>query len=406
MFVLSLTSQGEWVDRCDYSDLLQELQGSPDPITLVLYIHGWKHGPDSLDRYKFEALVGQIATKENELWIRASQSTTRSDEPRRVVGIYIGWPGETVAIPVIRELTYWGRQKAADRISQSGIVAKIISGIRSVRLGPRLSTLHMPADRVDQRRREDHFIYIGHSFGARILLNATAQLQIEAVERSHPGNLERIVSRSNINPRRRDAAPYACIDSGALSILLNPAVEAFTFSSFHNVRRSDHSFSSIQQPVMLVVASENDEATKIAFPLGQALGLNWHEKELSTIGNYPQFQTHTLQKEGHCDSRGDRWYDGFSTTTGICLQRHSHDRPSFEDIQMGDSSPANSLLTANQAAGDAERYPNYSGNPFLVARASREVVNGHNGIWQPSFSEWLTEFIAKANAERKVHPCL
>jgi hypothetical protein len=381
VFTLKLTSQGEWVDRCDYADLLQELQANLEPLKIVLYVHGWKHGPESADRRRFGELIEKMAVAER------SKTSSSSAEPRKIVGIYIGWPAHTIDIPIFEELTYWGRQKAADRISQSGIVAKIVAGIASVRGA--ISSTPIPHQPLNQ----DQFIFIGHSFGARILLTATSQLLIQDVEGAHPGSRQPTLSGPPTDPESIQGWPYRCVPSKRLIVLLNPAVEAFTYSFFHNTRRSDHEFRVGQQPLILMVATNNDSATRTAFPIGQAIGLNWHDKELTTIGNYKPFQTHTLTKTRICRS-GVSWFDGFQTKDGLCLERLV-----VEDEVDGVASRETMI---NRRMG-AVRMGNQSRNPFVVAHTNANIVDGHNGIWGDDFTTWLITFINTREAEA---PCI
>ncbi len=381
VFLLSLTSQGEWADRCQLSDLLQELQGSPESLVVVLYVHGWKHGPESEDRERFSEFVETISIREEAF---ASKRSGRGPKARRVVGIYVGWPGQTVALPLLEELTYWGRQKAADRISQSGIVAKIVAAVRSVRQTGFTSSGPLP-------HSGDLYLFVGHSFGARILLTATAQMQIQELESNHPGTMEALTSMSTQLRRGRAPSPYGCIRGVAtLMVLLNPAVEAFTYSPFQNVRRGDHVFNVGQQPVMLTIASENDWATRLAFPIGQTIGLNWHEKERATIGNFEAYATHRLTVKKICGGKSARWFDRFQSPLGVCMERLDAPAVDIEGVRNPNT--------------DA-RFPVHAGNPFLVARASKEVIDGHNGLWRSRFTGWLADFTLTVDRERRENGC-
>jgi hypothetical protein len=45
---------------------------------------------------------------------------------------------------------------------------------------------------------------------------------------------------------------------------------------------------------MITVSTDNDWATKTAFPIGQMLGLSFDERAQTTLGNYKRYYTHTL----------------------------------------------------------------------------------------------------------------
>jgi hypothetical protein len=354
-FPVALTSQGELVDRCQWTDLMQEL-AVPAPTTVALYVHGWKHdsADDDPDRLQFEKFVNALAAN--------GAGSFTDGPPRRVVGVYVGWPAATLKVPILENLTYWGRQKAADRISQAAIVAKLIASIRSVR--------QRWGKFASNSTGHDLFVFVGHSFGARILLTATSQLQLQEIQTSHPGTVttERGLLASDPHVGPMPSEPYLCIKGvGDLTILLNPAVEAYTYTAFNAVRRDDHSFSPGQQPVMVTIASEADRATRIAFPLGQLAGLNWHKMEVATIGNYPPFWTHVLSKEACLtkSGQGQWWFDQFPSNS-ICLSRVDR----------------------------------HLGNPFIVARATSDVIGGHNEIWRDPFAPWMLDFVRTLARER------
>lgn len=384
VFQISLTNQGEWVDRCEYTDLLLELQQDRQPLNIIVYVHGWKHGPGTADHQRFTEYVEMVAKGPAKY-----AASNPSIKPARTIGVYIAWPGSTITIPGVEELTYWGRQKAADRITQSGVVAKIIAGIQSVRAS-------VSSASKSGRPSDDQLILIGHSFGARILLTATSQTLINIIEHSHPGQTTQIFS----NSAGRYVHRYRCMPPKALLILLNPAVEAFTYSAFHNIRRSDHGFATTQQPLLLVVASENDRATRLAFPIGQAFGLNWHSKELATIGNYEPFRTHSLKKGGVCPKRA-YWFDAFKSDDDLCLLR---DAPAPRPAGPRDLQRSDEALRSSSLLGD-DRYPSHEGNPFLMTRTTSDIIDGHGGIWSPIFQRWMSDFVRRANDEREKNYC-
>jgi hypothetical protein len=179
----------------------------------------------------------------------AEKQSGEGDRRRRVVGIYIGWDG-AVGPAFLRNLSFWDRKRAADRISQSSVLTKIFAATKYAR--------KQEAGEITVR---DLTIMIGHSFGARILYTATSQVLIDEVQRRHPGKVK---------------SSYEVIAGPAdLILLLNPALEASVFTAMHSVRRRDsnwwESIDARQQALLLAISSVNDWATGLAFPLGQLL---------------------------------------------------------------------------------------------------------------------------------------
>lgn len=333
--VIRLTDDGEFANRCDLTDVLYEIRNYKGPELIVWYIHGWKHNanPDDSDFKQFTALVKELDEQQHHL---------NEDDRRHVVGIFIGWDG-AVGPALLRNLTFWNRKRAADRISQSAVVTKIIAAAKYARR-------QVDAD-VTAR---DVTLMIGHSFGARILYTATSQVLIDEVQRNHPGFKQ---------------GSYGLMEGPAdLILLLNPAFEASLFTAMHTIRRPNKNWwervSPQQQPLVVAISSENDMATSWAFPLGQRLAFATRERQRLTLGNYMPFVTHTLKGLTIVDDQvvdNDYWYDRFDAA-GLQLLR------------------------------TAERQP---GNPFIVARTTPEIVDGHNGIWGNALREWLIAFLGE-----------
>jgi hypothetical protein len=182
---IRLTDDGEFIDRCEFSDVLYELNwdwqnpqylANPRPPInpsakslpkfVLLYSHGWKHtaSDDDDDFQSFTALVRQLADA--------------NESKKQVLGVYIGWNAASKVPPLnwfpFNNLTFWSKETIADRIAQSAVITRIVSAINSI-----MSELEDPA--------ANQFVAIGHSFGARMLFSATAQSLIYDTERAHPG---------------------------------------------------------------------------------------------------------------------------------------------------------------------------------------------------------------------------
>ena len=270
IIVIRLANDGGFVDRCELTNTLYELNWErrpqraipsavSKPKVVVLYIHGWKHNYEEhdLDLLNFTKLIAKL--------------NMNVGDKKQVLGIYIGWNARSKIPPfnfeVFDNLTFWTRSTIADRIAQTGVVTKILGSIASV-LSYDLPGGFSPAD--------IQFIAIGHSFGARMLFSATNQTLIYQTEKSHPG----VPLKS-----------YAKIEGVTNSvILINPAFEAARFTPLASVTRHKELFPTDQPPLLLSISSEGDWATKYAFPVGQFLGAYTSRAEQTTLGNYEDYQ--------------------------------------------------------------------------------------------------------------------
>jgi hypothetical protein len=175
-------------------------------------------------------------------------------------------------------------------------------------------------------------VIIGHSFGGLIVYSALAQSLIEAAA----------TQTGKLVPSFAD-----------LVLLVNPALEGVRYLPIHDLvkTRTEASFALHQRPVFVCVTAYNDWATRFAFPVGMAVtrlqestkGREEKQALIRTMGHLTWMQTHE-----------------------ITLQPSSTGHPCLGPVEL-------------QRVRFAER------NPFWVVGATRDVVDGHNGIWLPSF---------------------
>ncbi|MGI4880850.1 MAG: hypothetical protein ACRYG4_25575 [Janthinobacterium lividum] len=170
----------------------------------------------------------------------------------------------------------------------------------------------------------------GHSFGGMIVFSALAQSLIEAA--SEPVG--------HVIPGFAD-----------LVLLINPAIEGARYLPIHDLV-SDEAYKSradCQLPVFICIQARNDQPVGTFFPIGNAK----NRLEESSIGDL----------EKRCVSHAIGFIDEF----------HTHDI----------SGPAGSnpfVLTPPQIRW---------ADPFWVIHASKEVIDGHGGIWQDPFLSFL-----------------
>lgn len=336
---LQLTDNGELQDRCQWTDVLYEIQGGPDIESgkrrakfVIFYIHGWKHNsaPNDTDLAHFTSFI-------------AAMTEAKAGNGQDVIGVFIGWPGLSSPIVGLDNLTFWSRKSAADRVTSVGNVAKLLSAAANIR---RL-----------RNNPNDFIVAMGHSFGGRILFSSVAPILIHNQQQAHPGP---------------DAVYNVFSGPVDLTILLNPAFEATRFSAFDNTRRVKEQYHWQQEPILLSISTTNDYATKIAYPLGQIIAGRWYDTERATVGNHQPFFTHELSYGAQTEITGFspvHWFDSFCSGK-TCLTRIAKERQ--------------------------------GGNPFMVVTTGKELLDGHNGIWNDRFTDWLSVFIRRTEvAHRK-----
>ena len=242
---------------------LGELSKQWDNLSLVVYVHGWKHNAHADD-------------KNVELFHSILQHTSLVEQARSkgryVVGIYLGWRGLSVddkPFNLLTNGTFWTRKSAALHVAQ-GSARHFLARLRAFqrtqncKANPKLcapmvaqTTEESPELQRDTPEAKVRMIIIGHSFGGLIVFNAISGYLIESLTEQGQGSTEE-ASRSAATLQR----------FGDMVVLLNPAFEATRYTPLQRVaarRKYDH----YQAPILVLITTTADTATKVCFQLGE-----------------------------------------------------------------------------------------------------------------------------------------
>jgi hypothetical protein len=135
-----------------------------------------------------------------------------------------------------------------------------------------------------------------------------------------------------------------------------------------DVFRNEEHFNPEQLPLLLSISSNGDQATRIAFPIGQWLNFSRTEQETTTLGNYACYQTHLLEPKAgsNCSAPSNSDLSEEFAAAGLCLHR-----------------------TFRQCGSNVLQ----KRNPFLIASTPANVISDHNDIWNDKISGWLFAYI-------------
>ncbi len=269
---VEINDQGQLRDRAQMDALLSELQNMSAQSSLLInvFVHGWHHNakPGDPNIESFKDSLKQLSTIENKL---------HEGRPRKVVGVYVGWRGESIDILGIRQATFWDRKNTAQKVGQFGM-SELLLRLEKIRNDKNM----------DKTKLQSRLVIVGHSFGGAAVYRATAQILAD-----------RFVDKGK--------------GFGDLVVLLNPAFEALSFAPLYDLANADCSDSDNQLPKLVVLTSEADRATKYLFPIGRSFStlfeahgptkrdyckfsLNYKEGEAdrNTVGHFKPFLTHAL----------------------------------------------------------------------------------------------------------------
>lgn len=387
-------------DRAQMTRLLERVrEEAANPMTLVVFVHGWRHNAsaDDANVEGLRDLLNQLAESEDK--------AAHGPQPKRkVFGIYVGWQGRSLRGPDLWEYTsFWDRKAVATHVAQ-GSVRELFAELRLLRNS---TTAHNSDSAHSAPMR---MIIVGHSFGGLVVYHAVSQYLLEsAVEHG---------------PQAQDPQVRAF---GDLVVLVNPAFEASRYDPLHSIT-ARQTYHTRQRPVFIAVTAENDIATGFAFPSGRALNTllerertyDGKQANKKTVGHIPRYRTHALR---HCPrvcegeeeppslKRACRCEDRSSASAAQnplpCNERDQ--TTEFENEWR--HAPEGGLkdnwvrrfcgdaVLSHETHGeedrkDGEKYdPN---NPFWIVSADPGVIDGHNGISKPAFTEFLRQIFNEA----------
>jgi hypothetical protein len=299
-----------------------------DGVLVVVYIHGWKNNADpddprgALDRFRRSVI--------------ANAEAQRSESPiavNHVVGVFLGWRGDTSDIPIQEQFTFWDRHAAAERL---------------VSLNMR-ETLFRVMQATKERDGSKCFI-VGHSMGGLIVGKTMAPTLTTLLLSSAEQGVDLPVD---------------------LVLLQNPALDALASWQFVDflkrsgarleLRSRDGQVRDAPGPIIASITSESDDATGVAYPVGRSIGNLFASFRTDHPKGAPSQRYLATHAEGHVD---------------FLVSHHAFVRDGEVVIEP---------------VPDA-----YNDTPFWIIRASREISRDHVDTNNPLISR-LIEMLIERN---------
>lgn len=283
-----------------------------------------------------------------------------------------------MTVPVLKELTFWTRKNAAERVG--GRSAKQLL----MELNQFRAFANGWGDNGDRLAgpNQTQLVLIGHSFGGLIMYHA---LHTELMDRAL-----RVDTKGNY----RTAKSF-----GDFILLVNPAFEGAAYESLWRAANS-RCYSDQQRPIMAVVTSRADWATRYAFPVGRFYTITQtapHEGEretvFNTVGHLDRYKTHTLSAEGRVD-KADKPAVAVrslaATMTVIETLRSKPHAPTLENKEVTYDGGKLTWIDNPYLEKKAARH-----FPYLVISTDKEMIKDHNDIWRPQFRGFMLDFVSK-----------
>jgi hypothetical protein len=352
------------------ADLADPAYKEKDFLVLV-FVHGWHHNAHDNDSnvQEFRQMV-DIAANGLETGIQNGFLKTH----RRIIGIYVGWRGESVNALPFNYLTVIDRRNAAERVAM-GAVRQLFANLRQQQL------VAQGAFRDDgptpARMRT---VVIGPSFGGQIAFSALSQAELN--ELTLDGN--QTPSPQHCDP----AAPWHArtyrppLWPDAL-ILINPAFEASRYESFDQLMRRSRTWTPplaaaapaadsnrLVVPHFIVVASETDHWTGKYFTTGRALA--------TLFEGYDRTSPDATRAERKANLHSIAYVDSYRT----------------HRLTLTKGTPPKAVAQLEPAFAGKGPFA----SPVWIVMASDAIVHGHDGFLygvldkkdpQPYLANWL-----------------
>ena len=341
-------------------------------ILLMVFVHGWHHNangePEDANIASFREILRQAS--ENEKRVRAITGKPR----RKVLGVYIGWRGTSLN-GFLNYFTFWARKATAHEVGDQGMTEVLLE-------------LEQIVKQNKAKHSQSRMITIGHSFGGAALFSS----------------LHSVLSERYVSSR-----PYKTTQAaegfGDLVVLLNPAFEAIRYGSLCDLSQDEcREYPETQLPKLIILTSHADMFVRWFFPIGRLPGslveshrttpaiycpkngiehyeLNQWDADIHAVGHFDSYLTHVLDARAGAKS---------SISNGGNID------PKKAWLSQIESERGSVVFNGSVLISKGRTRPN---NPYMNIFTTKDVMSGHNDIWNEVVSSFLSDLIRISTAE-------
>jgi len=379
--------QGWFADRRQMDALFALLKDQKDKnreTLIYVYAHGWKHNASACDNNVvcFSRLLERLDLVEKKL------RTDESAQERTVVGVYVGWRGLPFG-SAFNNLSFWSRKDTAARVGRGGVF-ELLTRLNDYR------DSRQAGKETDPLRTQ--LIITGHSFGGLVVYSALSHALMERAARTTP----------DINGTQYDQAK----SFGDFVMLVNPAFEGSLYEPLFHIA-TNRCYDKKQRPVTMIVTSEADSATRVAFPIGRGLSTilqhakspQQRESILKTIGHNPRYVTHDLTDESGSGEQAKVVDDSqcgcpYLEPTAVWNQQSLMNLMGASAAVVlgandysGRVPEASDPIKLTSVSGKSTGSPYAANYPYLVVKTDEKLIPNHNAIYNERFTTFTQAFM-------------
>ncbi len=274
--VVEFDDQGEPWDLRQLDAVLAEIRrlnrSSEHGIILYQFVHGWKSNAardeDGGRRLEwFETRISDIAEASAE----AAKAT--GEDPRPVVGLYIGWRGRTYSLPILIDVSFWNRRVAAHRVASKS-----------------LNEVLFRSANVAKENGESKCALVGHSMGGMIVEKTLGPAVVSDIMLAEYG--DRPV------PLHYDLIVTANASTEAL--YSKQLIDVFKRTGVEMVLQSEAgSLSPTDGPMIVSITSERDGVTRFMVPIAMTFNSVFVRYRRSSEPGMPSQRRLGIRTAGH-----------------------------------------------------------------------------------------------------------
>jgi len=369
-------------------DVESQSQSMSSSTYVVVFIHGWHHNaaPDDPNLQQFDRWLAQLSNEFSKPSRSEARRQLTGSGHFQLIGIYVGWRGRS--LPGFLDYgTMWWRKAAAERVGD-GDLGEFLERLERIYL--RANAFNRYAKNPGSTPFTGLFT-VGHSFGGQALLKAVARPIEEDLAKRAPSVTS--AAAPAVTPANRTPVTTPIDSFGDLNVLVNPATEAYQFARIDDLYRQ-LSYPTRQTPQLVVFSADNDVPRKSYFPIARGLTSPFRPKFRNSyqgnlwgkaLGELPEQQSHELRAAaGEPDSLND---EDFTPDKLQKVAQYDFTSPTvFSGVRLS-------------------RLPSVTpieNSPVEVIYTHDKIIDGHNGVFDTGFLDFLSKYIAYMEGKRVV----
>lgn len=363
---VEVDDQGVFFDRDQFKNLTCELTSHAESsgILISVFVHGWHHNA-KLDDENIKNFQDSLISLSQLEHLFAYE---KGILPRKTIGVYIGWRGESIDWDILSNLTFWERKNTAEEIAKRSVLEALLRLEKIRNIQP-------------SNHQANRLFVLGHSFGADVVYNALSPIM-----------LERLIKNKN-----KDCNNEIIKGFGDFVFLINPAFESLQYINFSSLLSEKHAYCNDQFPVFAILTSQQDEATKYAFPFGRKISTLFETYRDIEITNSKDEQILVDQRKLDTTAIGHEEIFFTHVLEDTPSKSHEDDCIVVRNFRNGWVSKEKEYVLGDVILTNTNQYDPKT--PYLVIKVDEAIIPDHNSIYAEEVLNFMRRLVVISTNE-------